>query len=279
MMLSIGYYIKSDDKTNLFFRFWQIPTPKLCVCIIHDIGEHSGRYEEWANYFNDKGIAVTAIDYRGHGKASGNRGHAKSIDKIYEDIDKLIEETEKHFPNSKIILYGNGFGGTVALNYYFKRKDNHFNGLIVSSPWLKLADSPLSLSLSLIKFSKFFCPILSIDNGLAANDISRDKNAVHDYENDPLVHNKISLQLFHIAYNHGLKVSNLGYRVNVPMLLMHGSKDNYTSYKASVLFERDTGKYTTFIGWEGAFHELHNDICKKDVFNSIINWLNVNNIY
>lgn len=278
-MHSVGYHIKSIDKTNLFFRYWQTSEPKLCICIIHDIGDHSGRYEEWANLFIEKNIAVTAIDFRGHGNASGKRGHAKSFDKLYEDIDVLLEETDKHFPNSKKILYGQGLGGSLALNYYFKRKKCPIDGLIITSPWLKLVNFPSSLSLVLVKLFKFLVPFLPINNSLDIYNISRDNNVVEDYKNDTLVHNNISLQLFFNAYIHGLRISNQGYRVNVPMLLMHGTKDGFTSHKASVHFARDTGKYTTFKSWEEAVHELHNDICKDEVFHFTFNWLCINFLY
>jgi acylglycerol lipase len=278
-MQSIGYPIKSTDGKNLYFRYWRINEPKLCICIIHGIGEHSGRYEDWANNFNNIGIAVTAIDYRGHGNADGRRGHAKSLNQIYEDIDKLLEESEKHFPNAKKVLYGQSLGGNIVLNYYFIRKQNSLSGLVITSPWFKLVNPPSSTTLVVVKFLKLFFPFLSVDNGLNINYLSRDHSVVNNYKSDPLVHNKITLKLFLDAYNQGIKISNLGYRVNSPMLLMHGSKDNITSFKSSVLFARDTGKYTNFKGWEGAYHELHNDICKNEVFDFIVNWLKNNKLY
>ena len=38
--------------------------PKMVVCLIHGLGEHSGRYENMAKFFASHGIEVVSFDLR-----------------------------------------------------------------------------------------------------------------------------------------------------------------------------------------------------------------------
>ncbi|RUA12779.1 MAG: alpha/beta hydrolase, partial [Flavobacteriia bacterium] len=63
------------------------------------------------------------------------------------------------------------------------------------------------------------------------------------------------------------------YKLVIPMLLLHGTADRLTSYKASEEFARNS-KNVTLKLYEGGYHELHNDLVKEEEINDIINWIN-----
>ena len=45
--------LTSRDGTELFFQHWQIDGPtKAVLCLVHGLGEHSGRYDHVAETFN-----------------------------------------------------------------------------------------------------------------------------------------------------------------------------------------------------------------------------------
>ena len=81
---------KSKDGTQIFALEWS-PKGKAthCITLIHGLGEHIGRYERFASFYNEKSAVVTALDLRGHGKTSGLRGHVPSWDTFLEDISEL----------------------------------------------------------------------------------------------------------------------------------------------------------------------------------------------
>ncbi|MGI6532826.1 MAG: alpha/beta fold hydrolase [Bacillota bacterium] len=80
-------------------------------------GEHSGRYEHVASFFNEKGFSCIAFDLRGHGMSGGKRGHAKSYEAIMRDVDTLFEESPLGRACRAIVLYGHSLGGNIVLNY------------------------------------------------------------------------------------------------------------------------------------------------------------------
>ena len=272
-MHSVGQYIETKDNTKLFFSLWKPSTkPRAIICIVHGLGEHSGRYQEWAEKFTTCGYVVCAIDYRGHGKASGKRGHAR-YKRLYEDVDCLLNEAGNHFPGIPKILYGHSLGGSIALNFLIDRQPK-LTGIIITSPWMRLTFQPELWKLLAVRVFKILLPRLTINNNLDANDLSRDNNIAIKYNSDPLVHNKISLQLIYDAIQYGKLLIGKGYRINIPLLLMHGTSDKITFCKSSELFVRNTGRYTTYKFWNNGSHELHNDIIKNEVFEFVTTWLN-----
>jgi len=276
MMELLGQYIRSKNGVKLFSRLWKPhDKPWAIICLLHGLGEHSGRYEKWAELFTQQGIAFFAIDLRGHGKSYGKRGHISSYKKLFFDIDMFLAESEHLFPGIPKILYGHSLGGNLALNYYFG-KNNQISGLIISSPWLQLSSSPSNLKLIGRKLIKIIYPSFTVKNGINPKDISRDSDVVESYKTNKLVHNKISVKLYFNAAKFGKEVIGKSYLINIPLLVMHGTEDKITSFKATSVFARNTGAFTTFKLWEGCFHELHNELNNQEIFNYIIDWLKTN---
>jgi len=106
------------------------------VQFIHGMGEHQGRYTEFAEHLASNGYAVIMGDLRGHGvnvsrEADlgyiGDNGAAKLVGDIH-DLTRIITE---RCPNVPYILIGHGMGAIVAAAY-FKKYDYFLNGLILS---------------------------------------------------------------------------------------------------------------------------------------------------
>lgn len=113
----------SDGKI-LFFSSW-IPSesPRLVIALIHGLGEHSGRYEQWADFFCGEHIAFVAFDLRGHGLSEGKRGNINSLKTILSDVDLFLDKAGTLFPGKPLLLYGHSLGGNLALNYYLGTGD------------------------------------------------------------------------------------------------------------------------------------------------------------
>ena len=275
-MIQQNYEWESKDKTKLFGQSWVPEVPgKKTILMVHGLGEQSSRYERWAELFVEESYNFIALDLRGHGRSGGKRGHAKNLDKLLDDIDVLYRESLNLFPDTKIILYGHSMGGNLVLNQLIL---NRFlpDALIVTSPWLKLTNPPSDFIISIAGFLKKIFPSVQIPNGLNAEDLSHDPEIGRKYVSDPLNHNKISLRLFYeINKAADFALRNV-YKINCPFLIMHGTEDNITSHKASKNYVVNTNNKTRLILWDGQYHELHNEIIYKDVFQSIKEWLEKN---
>lgn len=267
------FELEIHDGDVLYGREWQ-PENKIrgVICLIHGLGEHSGRYVNMAQNLTAAGYVLLSYDQRGHGKSSGKRGHTPSYDTLLDDIDCFKSESLKRFPDLPTFLYGHSLGGNLVLNYVLRRRPK-FTGVIVTSPWLKLANDPPALLKMIFRCLNKVWPTFSLPSGLNLEALSRDSKVVEAYKVDPLVHKRISIRLFVTMDQAGLWALENAGNFYLPLLLMHGGSDRITSSQATKQFAAHVPKGCNLKIWEGLFHELHNEPEKEKVIGNIIDWL------
>jgi len=243
------------------------------VVLIHGRGEHIQRYKKWAELFNREKIAFAGVDLPGHGLSDGKRGHIKNYKLTDEMIDILINECKMTFPDIPVFLYGHSMGGGIVLDYLVRMAPK-LKGAIVTSPWLKLAFKPKESMVKLATIMRNVFPSLILPAGLVEEHLSHDQKVVDAFKNDPLNHNKISLSLFQAAISTASNALKNASKLKTPLLLIHGSDDKICSPDGSREFASKT-KLAELKIWEGGYHELHNELFKQEVFNYIINWINL----
>lgn len=266
-------FTKQADNLPFYFQGWQPETaPKAVVCLVHGLGEHTGRYAHVAAALNDAGYAVLGFDLRGHGKSGGRRGHTPSYDTLMDDIGRLLDEAATRYPGLPRFLYGHSLGGNLVLTYALRRRAA-IAGVISTSPGLRVANPLPAAQLALAKVMNKLYPSLQMANGLALDGLARDPEVIRAYTGDPLVHNKISVRLAMGMFEAGEWVIAHAAEFPVPLLLMHGTADKLTSAPASQEFAAKAGSVCTLKLWEGFYHETHNEPEKAEVLGFMIDWL------
>jgi len=259
-------------KTDFYGQVWKANTTKAVVVLVHGMGEHSGRYKHVANKLTENEFSVVAFDQFGHGKTSGKRGHNPNFDAVLESVSKTIEKAKELFPNKPIFLYGHSMGGNVVINYSI-RKQHTLKGVIATSPFLRLAFQPSKIKLIMGKLLQKITPSITLENELNINAVSRDKTEVDKYVNDPLIHNKISPNFSLTFIETGKWAIENAHKLKTPILLLHGTADEIIDYKGSKEFANNA-KNATLKLYKDGYHELHNDLCKKEMLQDVVNWLN-----
>jgi acylglycerol lipase len=268
------YEWKASDGKILFAQKWHAgKDTKAAILLVHGLGEHSSRYAHWAAKLVNEGISVLTFDFRGHGQTPGKPGQISDFTKLLDDIQLLVDKGISEFENIPVFLYGHSMGGNLVTNYVISKNIN-LAGIILTSPWFELTNLPSQLKLSSALFLSRIAPWIVTRSDLKPEFISRELREVHLYKQDKLVHDKISLGLFRKAYEMGKIAKRNIYKINAPLLVMHGSGDQITSCAATRDFIMNASYKTTFIEWEGGYHELHNDIDREQVFIELIDWLN-----
>jgi alpha-beta hydrolase superfamily lysophospholipase len=273
--LSHGEYKwPSYDGLMLYAQSWMpAKKPRGIVNYIHGFKDHSNRFSKWAEKLTREGFGVMAIDLRGHGRSEGRRGYAPSFDHYLKDVQELCVQSRKKYDDIPQFLYGHSLGGNIVTNYLIRGLDLP-DAAIITSPWFTLSFKPTMITLSAATIMRYLLPFVMIPSNLDPKGLSHDPRVVADYLNDPLVHNKISPRLFFEIEERGLKASRSIYKINIPLLVMHGAADPITSCRQTRAFVMNAGKRTTYKEWSGCFHELHNDTQSEEVFLFLVNWLN-----
>jgi alpha-beta hydrolase superfamily lysophospholipase len=267
---------QTEDGLQLYAQGWQPETePQGVICLVHGLGEHSGRYAHLAAFLNQAGYALLAFDLRGHGKSEGQRGYAPSYEALLDDIAHLLEEAAARYPDRPRFLYGHSLGGNLVITYALRRR-LQLAGVIATGPLFRPAFEPPAWKLTLAKIMYSLWPTLTMANELDRQALSRDPEVVRAYNEDPLVHDRLTPRLTIDMLQSGLWALEHAAEFPLPLLLMHGSDDRLTSAQASREFAAQAGHRCTLKMWDGFYHEIHNEPEQGEVFGCLVEWLNSN---
>jgi acylglycerol lipase len=274
-MIHNEYSWKSYDGLLLFGQCWMPDgNPQAVISYVHGFKDHSSRFEKWALRLTENGYGVAAIDLRGHGRSQGRRGYAPGFNSYVKDVLVLCQRARELHPQCPHILYGHSLGGNIVTNYLLSQ-DLQPAAAVISSPWFTLTIKPSMLKTTMAHLAQIFAPGALVSSDLDANGLSHNKEVVDEYLRDPLVHNSILPRLFFEIEENGMKASKSIYKINVPLLVMHGAADPITSCKPTRNFVMHAGPLTAFKEWPGCYHELHNETNEKEVFTYLLTWLNL----
>jgi alpha-beta hydrolase superfamily lysophospholipase len=259
----IEFSLTSKDEKELFGRHWAIENPKAAMVLVHGFGEHCGRYEHMASYLNTQGIAVVAADMRGHGKSEGKRGVVSAYDDFREDLDALLTETRRLYPNTPLTLYGHSMGGGIVLDYG-SRLTNDLP-IIASAPLITLTD-PIPKGLrTFARFMGKVFPKGALAQPIDGTKISNLPDEQALYLNDPLNHGKMGFRLAETMVVTGENLQDSAKDWDRPLLLLHSKADQLTGFNGSAEFAKHA-KQVAFHPFEQVQHEMHNDSSRTKVY-------------
>lgn len=267
-------FIETDNKQRkIFYQKW-LPENKAVgiIALVHGLGEHSGRYEHVAEFFTAQGFGVIAVDTYGHGQTTGKRGHADSMEAYMEQITHLLELARQTIPDKPVFLYGHSMGGALVLNYVFRYKPV-INGLIATAPAVRPGFKPPALLLIIGKIARAIAPSFTQANSLDLENLSHDREVIEKYKADPLVHNQVSGMVGISLIEWGEWLLKNAKHTTIPILLMHGTQDNLTSYEATKLLADQLSGDVSFKSYENLYHEIHNEFEKQIVFDDMLGWI------
>jgi acylglycerol lipase len=264
----------SIDHLMIYSQGWEPDDnpSKAVVCLVHGLGEHSERYSHLAGCLTEAGFSVASFDLRGHGKSAGQRGHVSSSEEFLAEIDHCLQDARIQHPGKPCFLYGHSLGGLLVLYFSLKRKSD-IAGIIASSPALRSSLQEQAAKVAITRFLSVFFPSMSISTGLKPELLSRDPDVVKRYKEDPLVHDKATLQMAKTMMDMIAYVLEHTAEINVPLLIMHGTADQVVYCRGSEDMAREIKTGCALKLWDGFFHETHNDPGKEQVIEHLIHWL------
>ncbi len=264
---------KSKDGLEMYAQSWKPEDPKALVCLVHGLGEHSGRWDHVGKTLAEAGFALVAFDLRGHGKSGGQRGHFPSLEALMDDIHDHIRQGGEKFPGLPVFLYGHSLGGLLVLNYATYHKHG-LTGVIATGAGLRSPVLEQNAKVALSKVLGGLLPRVTIPTGLDANGISRNPEVVNAYKKDPLVHGVATLSAARVGISAVDRAFEQASEFPVPLLLMHGTADKVTYSHGSQEFSALVTSNSTLKLWDGLYHEIHNEPEQEEVLAFMIDWMN-----
>ncbi len=254
---------------DLHVKTYIVKKEKMRLFIIHGICEHSGRYSELAEKFNEKQISVITYDLRGHGKSEGKRGYIKNFQDHVNDFLKI----KRKYRNRKVkqFILGHSMGGLIG-HLYMLVYNPKVDGFIASgAPTDYLSDAK---PLRFIGYKWF--GFLNKKNKFGKNALSKDIEVEEKYNNDPLVIKQFKIRLAGEMFVKGVKYLKENIQNNKkPILILHGKEDIIVPYQFSEnIYQQIPHNKKKIIIYENMYHEILNEVEKDKVFNNILEWMN-----
>ncbi len=241
---------------TIFRRAW-LPEgrPRAGLVLSHGMSEHSGRYDPLGRHLASRGIAVHALDHRGHGRSGGEVGTVEQFSDFLDDLATFLATVRAEVAGGPLVLLGHSMGGLVAIACVLERQPQP-DLLVLSGPAI--------------------VPIVEPgERRIDATRLSRDPEAQRAYMEDPLIlRERVQVELFYaLAEGIGLLVGRAA-EITQPILLIHGTDDRLCSAEGAEAYVRASGStdVTVHLYPEGR-HEMFNEINRDEVIADLWAWL------
>jgi acylglycerol lipase len=249
--------LKAADGNCLQAYLWApAAAPRAVLVVVHGLHDHARRYQPLARALNEAGIAVLAIDHRGHGGSGGAPQRLDSVDQLLADVGLAVAQAHSRFPGAPVVLYGHSLGGMVAAQYA-ARHGTQLAGAVISSAALKLPAGASQGQVKVVSLLSALAPGLGLEAVDEAK-LVREPTARSALAADALiVRDKLPARTLATLLNGVLELQPRLAGIDVPLLVLHGLADTVTDPAGSTLLhERAASARKTLRTYPAALHDL-----------------------
>ena len=296
-------HLTTDDKHNIAIHHWPATTQARGSLVwMHGMSEHGARYADMAATLNAQGWHVFCPDHRGHGASiqphcpEGHFADDNGWRKVIRDAISVLTFAKDMHSTLPLVLGGHSMGSFIALAAA-EHYDGQLAGLVQCGSNYQHSLFYLGMQLPLrlarlvngkrgtshmIHNLTFGAWAKQVKNPRTEYDwISGDAEQVQQYINDPLcgfpctteTWVQLAKGLRHIHSVDGL--ANLP--EDLPVLILAGQSDPMSDMgKGTAALEaafEGMGQPLTAHFWETGRHEIHNDLCRPEVYGALSAWL------
>ena len=264
---------KNKDAQDLVYRAFIPESPKAAVILVHGLGEHSLKYDYFGESVCGKGLAFFAYDQRGHGRSDGPRCHIDSFDDFTEDLRQFVETAKVISLCEKVFIVGSSMGGLTALVFSIKY-GGKIKGTVACAPALRFTRPPSGIEAGMAGLLSLLCPRLTTPNRVPFEYLSHDKELIEKTRDDKYSQRILTFKMFTESKKAMKFAIDNADKINVPVLLMHGTEDKVMDpsgtkefYGKAAIGDKEIKLY------DGLYHELLRETKREEIINYIIDWI------
>lgn len=267
--------ITASDGLSLYCQWQHIENARAVILIVHGVGEHSGRYQPFQDWFCDHGFSCYGYDQRGHGRSGGVRTHVNAFLEYAQDLRLVLSKVRSKNPELPVFLFSHSMGTLVALTNCIVFPGDKLAGIILSSCAIKPGRSLPAWALKMIYPLARFIPEFRVPTFIPVNRLSHDPAVIDSYKHDQLVERTVTLGWLRSFSDAQKEILDDADKIRVPLLVLHSQVDQIASIDGvRDLLARVTSGDVTFIEFQLLCHELHNEVLfdREKVFKDIFDW-------
>lgn len=269
--------------------------------IVHGMCEYIDRYDHIFSAVAEKGFVCCGYDNLGHGKTVRNEdelgfiAHRNGWRYLVNDVKAFEDSVKKLFPGKPMYLMGHSMGSFIS-RIFAENYGGDIEKFIICGTGGPNPAAPFGLVItdiiSLLFGEKHRSKLINrlafgaynkrFEGDSDFSWVTSDKEVVSKYEADKFCNFKFAASAMHdlvkLNYSANRKAWFKSMRKDLPIMLISGSEDPVGSYGKGVIkvynkLKKSGCKNVTLKLYDNCRHEIHNDICRSDVINDIINFI------
>jgi alpha-beta hydrolase superfamily lysophospholipase len=257
---------------GIFYRIWRAQPAKAVFLLVHGLGAHGGRWQDFADFFSKNGFSSYALELEGFGRTNTLKGHVSSFKIYFEDIDKLCRIIAAENKGKKIFLLGESMGGLICFLRAAKKAKN-FAGLICISPAFSGRINFRPADYAGIVMSLFYNPkkqfCLPFDSAM----ITRDALCGKKIDEDPKECRLATSRLLFEIITGQFVARFLKKKIKLPVLFLLAGCDKLTDPAAAEkIFKALASGDKALRRYPEGYHALSVDAGREKVFEDILKW-------
>ncbi len=280
-------FFPSLDGLRLPYTWFSPEEPaRAGLAIVHGYDDYGARYAEIAQRLASLGFAAVTFDYRGHGRAPGQRGHCDRFLDYVADLEGACRLVAERLPGAPIGIVAHSHGGLIALRLLCNAErpgglplplgegwGEGVQAAVLSSPYLGMALRTPGWKLLLARATSRILPRLTMDNGLDAAQTTHDPEILAARGHDPLFHHVATARWFTEARAAQAFVAAHAERLAVPTLWLLAGADQIADVQVTRAVFRRAGGDKQLKTYDGYYHELFHEVGRQQVFTDVESWL------
>ncbi len=269
--------IHGPKQTSLFARIYESGM-KPWIIVTHGVGEHSGRHLYMGDLLSHQ-FNICLYDLRGHGKSGGKSAYIENFSQYYDDLHAVIQYLQETYQAENYLLFGHSMGALITCGFLKNFPQDIPNPMMayVNAPPVGL---PGFLGKMVEKIPNQILgkiaqglPGLRLKGMVDMNYLSHDPRVILNYRVDKLnhmaLHSKLLLEIAHASR----QVFDGPINPPCPAICSYGTEDRIINVQAIEDYFGDVEMNFNLKSFEGAFHEIHNEIerYRKPYFDFLTN--------
>lgn len=302
MKKTTGHFQSAGELCDIRFYIYEPESPKAVLMLSHGMCEYIERYESFARFLCENGIALAGNDHLGHGNSLVNEttlgyfGQERGYIDMARDLHRMKAVLDERFPNIPHFLMGHSMGSFIARIYLSKYRDRWDGAIIMGTAGGIVGSVPLRKILDFLErdrgdyyrpnvgakmFDLFSITIPISQRRTPADWLSRDDKNVDRFLADPKCNFTFTVAGYRDLLN-ALLCSNSAPVIentptDIPMLFMSGEADAVGQYGSGV--KKAAQRYiehgcdVDLKLYPEARHELIFELNRDEVMNDILDFL------
>lgn len=259
-------FLKMRDGAELYTQVKESGSP-VWIIATHGIGEHLDRHKYIPELFGHD-FNVFQYDLRGHGRSTGKKAYIEDFALYMEDLREITTFLKEKYRMGRYILFGHSMGALITSSFIqsYVDENNYPERLIINAPPV----GAHGLLGPVVKFlpTNFFGMASNLPYSLPIGGLvdlkylSHDPRVKEDYIKDPLNALKLESKLILEMMKTSKETFARPLRSKCPSYVSVGSSDRIIGQQDLVDYFTIVDKSFQLKVFDGAYHEIHNEIEK-----------------